>query len=134
MRPCAVLAWIGLSGVAHAASATGDTGLPPATIPTETGETGDTGPTDTGLDLDQDGDGYTPRDGDCDDLDPALRPGETEVCFDQLDNDCNGLYDEGCDDSARLATLEGGGGCTGGQNPGTTALVLLLPLVLRRRG
>lgn len=91
----------------------GDTGVgiaPPA-------ETADTGapppPEDTGLDLDRDGDGWTPREGDCDDDERNAYPGLAEVCTDRIDNDCDGLYDEGCDDSARFASLRGGGGCTG---------------------
>lgn len=44
---------------------------------------------------DLDGDGYvacgaTP---DCDDLDPSRNPGEVEVCWDGIDNDCDGLID-----------------------------------------
>jgi hypothetical protein len=127
-----VLLWAGARAAVTDTGSTGDTGTPTVTT---TGETGDTGPGDTGLDVDLDGDGYTPRDGDCDDANAELRPGLPEVCFDQLDNDCDGLSDYQCDDSARLATLEGGGGCTGGANPGTTALVVLLPFALgwRRR-
>ena len=41
-------------------------------------------------------------------------PGLAETCFDLLDNDCDGLLDEECDGTARLASLRGGGGCTGG--------------------
>ncbi len=45
---------------------------------------------------DQDLDGYT-HDGcggdDCDDWDPAINPGATEVCDDLEDNDCDGLVD-----------------------------------------
>ncbi len=53
--------------------------------------------------IDQDGDGYSPmmcapgsalRGGDCNDGDPAVHPGVSELC-DGLDNDCNGDTDEG---------------------------------------
>ena len=33
---------------------------------------------------------------DCDDTDAAINPGEPEICDDSLDNDCDGLIDEGC--------------------------------------
>jgi hypothetical protein len=134
-----------LSAVAVAQD-TGDTGVTPTTTtPTTTtttttppAETGDTGVDDPTLDLDQDGDGWTPRDGDCDDANEAASPGVPEVCYDQLDNNCDGLADEACDNAARLASLRGGGGCTGGTNiAGTqTAAALLLPfawLARRRR-
>jgi hypothetical protein len=107
------------------------TGTETTTGPTgSTGTTGDTGVpgTDTGLDLDEDRDGYTPREGDCDDANRDLNPAQVEVCSDRFDNDCNGLYDDGCDDSAKLASLRGGGGCTGGQNVLGTQSVLLLGL------
>jgi Putative metal-binding motif len=45
---------------------------------------------------DPDGDGYagTQCDGtDCDDANPLIHPGATEVCTDGVDNDCNGLTD-----------------------------------------
>ena len=48
---------------------------------------------------DDDGDGYTVCDGDCDDTmpyGPAINPGMTEICDDNLDNNCNNLYD--CED------------------------------------
>ena len=35
--------------------------------------------------------GYAAVDGDCDDGEPLANPGETEVCGDGLDNDCDGL-------------------------------------------
>jgi parallel beta-helix repeat protein len=38
--------------------------------------------------------GYVALGGDCDDLDPAVHPGALEVC-DGLDNNCNGVADEG---------------------------------------
>ena len=46
--------------------------------------------------VDQDGDGWTSEEGDCDDTDPTIHPGAQEVCYDGLDNDCDGMVDEGC--------------------------------------
>jgi hypothetical protein len=45
---------------------------------------------------DQDGDGWTVCAGDCDDGDPAVRPGAPEVA-DGADQDCDGTIDEGTD-------------------------------------
>ena len=42
---------------------------------------------------DVDGDGYSEEDGDCDDQDGSVSPGEEETC-DGLDNNCNGEIDE----------------------------------------
>ena len=84
------------------------------------------------LTSDCDGDGFTAEDGDCDDLDPQLAPGIKEECDDELDNDCDGLYDDGCDVAVRQGGIRGGGGCTGndGLSSNTAAGLLLLPLVL----
>ncbi len=49
---------------------------------------------------DADGDGYaSDQDGgdDCDDTDPNVNPGATEVCGDGVDNDCDGTTDVGAD-------------------------------------
>ena len=43
---------------------------------------------------DADGDGHTVADGDCDDANPAIHPGATEV-ENGLDDDCDGEADEG---------------------------------------
>ena len=44
-------------------------------------------------DFDADGDGWTPRQGDCDDDEPLVHPDRDEAC-DTLDNDCNNIVDD----------------------------------------
>lgn len=44
-------------------------------------------------DIDDDLDGYTENQGDCDDADRGLNPGETDIC-DDLDNDCSGYIND----------------------------------------
>jgi hypothetical protein len=58
--------------------------------------------------LDDDGDGFTECDGDCDDSSAALAPGLPEVC-DGLDNDCDGLVPTGeiDDDGDGVSECEG---------------------------
>jgi len=48
------------------------------------------------VELDEDGDGYTPDEGDCDDGDPAVHPGGVEQP-NHVDDDCDGIVDEGTD-------------------------------------
>ena len=106
---------------------------------TETAETATTADTGLDPDTDADGDGWTLGAGDCADDDPQVNPGRYDLCFDHVDNDCSSLIDEGCDNSARLASLSGGGACTGGGNIAGTQTALVLPLLvlgaagLRRR-
>jgi large repetitive protein len=45
------------------------------------------------LEVDDDGDGFTENQGDCDDADAELNPGATEIC-DDIDNDCDDLVDD----------------------------------------
>jgi hypothetical protein len=47
--------------------------------------------------VDEDGDGFL-SDVDCDDSDPLIYPGATEICDDSVDNDCDGLVDLDDDD------------------------------------
>ncbi len=42
-----------------------------------------------GWDVDGDSDGFTPAQGDCDDTDPAVNPGATEIPSNGIDDDCN---------------------------------------------
>jgi hypothetical protein len=56
--------------------------------------------------VDSDGDGYY-RGPDCNDGDPAVHPGVTEVC-DGFDNDCDKKIDEVCDSDGDGYTPEGG--------------------------
>ncbi|PLX93588.1 MAG: hypothetical protein C0619_04260 [Desulfuromonas sp.] len=41
-------------------------------------------------DVDDDADGYTENQGDCDDTDAALNPGAEDICGDGIDQDCSG--------------------------------------------
>jgi serine protease len=58
---------------------------------------------------DFDGDGYFAEVDDCDDMNPAINPGATEICDDGIDNDCDGLIDEDCGGSPVLTDADGDG-------------------------
>ena len=72
----------------------------------DTGDDDDTHSTD-----DMDGDGYSPADGDCDDENPDVNPGETEVPYDGLDNDCSGGDELDADGDGHDADWFGGTDC-----------------------
>jgi hypothetical protein len=61
--------------------------------------------------LDQDGDGFTELTGDCDDLDANVHPDAQEVCYNDIDDNCNGIEDEEGATSGRVwyADLDGDG-------------------------
>jgi hypothetical protein len=61
---------------------------------------------------DCDGDGFTVAQGDCDDENPQVKPGREEDCGNDLDDNCNGLFNEACDRSVQQGQLRGGSTCT----------------------
>ncbi len=81
--------------------------------------------------VDRDEDGVL-CDEDCDDDNPLIHPGATEVCGDNLDNNCD--PEDDCDDSI-TPDLVGGGGCSCDTGTAASAwwMLLLVPLIPRRR-
>lgn len=72
---------------------------------------------------DDDADGVTPGDGDCDDNDASKYPGRSEDC-DGVDNNCNGVIDEGLPDSDNdhIADCQDVEDCDGKDNNGDGAI------------
>ena len=58
---------------------------------------------------DDDGDGYTEDDGDCDDTDAGVHPGAQERC-DGVDQDCDQVVDEGAEDATSWFADQDGDG------------------------
>lgn len=58
---------------------------------------------------DNDLDGITNKQGDCDDNDPEIYPGAVELCSDNVDRDCDGNHSICCE-----SVNNGGGGGSGG--------------------
>ena len=67
-------------------------------------------------DLDNDGDGLSETDGDCNDSNPAIHPGAMEIAYDGIDQDCDGrdLTDV---DGDGFAAIEAGGPDCNDQDP-----------------
>jgi|WetSurSiteA1Bulk_404760.scaffolds.fasta_scaffold08544_2 large repetitive protein len=59
---------------------------------------------------DNDNDGYSVAEGDCNDSNPNINPGATEICGDQIDQDCNGK-DQICGDNDGDGFTTGTGDC-----------------------
>ncbi len=81
---------------------------------------------------DDDGDGFTVADGDCNDASGWANPGLVESC-DGIDNDCDDIIDEGCAIAGPTVgvTTEPETGCS--TAAGGVWWWALLPLGLRRR-
>lgn len=74
---------------------------------------------------DKDQDGVTGCEGDCDDDDPSVYPGNAEICGDAKDNDCQGGADDICMGLGTFVSELGDNG-----NPGTK----LLPVATIKKG
>ncbi len=91
-----------------------DTGDPDPTLDDADGSRSDMGAYGgpTPLAQDEDGDGWSVEDGDCDDTDASSYPGGIEVC-DAADNNCDGTVDEGFDGDGDGVTVCGADGISG---------------------
>jgi hypothetical protein len=68
--------------------------------------------------------GYALVDGDCDDTDPNVNPGETEVCRDWIDNDCDGTANT-CEFTGTLSVSDADVAWTGTASDNYTGYELL---------
>ena len=84
-----------------------------------------------GADCDQDG--FTAEQGDCDDEDPLVHPGQVDACGNDIDDNCDGLYNEGCDRAVEQGQLRGGSACASEAPNGAWILPPLMLLWRRRR-
>ena len=64
------------------------------TAETDTDSVDTSSDTEEEIGTDEDGDGFTVEEGDCDDTDPWTNPARSEEAGDGIDNDCDGRVDE----------------------------------------
>jgi hypothetical protein len=67
--------------------------------------------------IDDDGDGYSENLGDCDDTNPSINPGATEILSNGIDENCNGM----ADDAPVITDTDGDGVIDGNDNCPNTA-------------
>jgi hypothetical protein len=96
------------------------------------GDTGDTGDVWKGLE-DCDEDGWQKNEGDCDDEDETISPGEPEDCIRAMDENCDGFFNEGCESTVQHGSLQGGSACGTGVTSGGIGPLALAMLAFRRR-
>ena len=86
-------------------------------------------------DADDDNDGFTPAEGDCNDGDPDINPGVREICDDEIDNDCDRVVDFDDPECTVCGGCETKSGSTAGAAPllGAALLVLVWRCYRNRR-
>lgn len=83
---------------------TGDTGFVAGDTADSAAETGTSA-------YDDDGDGFSEDDGDCDDTNPAAHPHAEEKYYDNVDEDCAGGDDNDADRDGHASSTHGGDDC-----------------------
>jgi len=100
----------------------GDSGVDTDTPPDSGADT----QTDTGLPphlRDDDGDGYSEAEGDCNDESPVINPAASDLVGDEIDQNCDGVDGTDLDGDKYASTVSGGDDCDDsepGINPGAT--------------